>query len=626
MTVFSNWAANAIHLEWMISAVLACLFLLLLILVIQYLHGRTYKLQLQQTLFLLKQFQPAAGIENYLQTLLEESRKIIETPVSAFYMFDDKNDHFVLKAVRNQTSAQGQVGPSYSGLIPYAKEVYQPPLRLPKDALTKQLSFIKDGEVPLVSIPIKGGAGLVRLGPISKLSRSKRLKLEYLYTTTSELLSVLVETENLKTQTEIVSTSGNALHFISTMALNTQALILKTFSMTRSTLNLAGGFILSKQENRLSIMETTRLPVELERKLRKNPQFLVKLWNTAQHVEPIQIHRNHPQYGEMALELMANETSTWLLVKMYAKEVQVLFAFLNQERNPGDLDDHQKITAIRSMAYGIPFMIKNQIQLQSNTQFYISLMKRLMQTIDNLNPYTVGYSDMMSRFSIVIAQELGIPAKEIETIALAAYLSNIGVIGLSEELYLKDGTYNEEEYEIMKLHAEVGANVVEMMTGDTTVANLIRYHHERMDGNGYPFGISGEQIPIGSRIIAVVQTFLAKINGRRYRAPLSFERSLALLQAAAGTQLDPKVVDAFIHWFQSKGSHPHAANRSLGPCWEMCCVPSAICSTCPAFQQTTKNCWEFPNNNCEAHGKSCETCFVKSEVASRYATPIEKAN
>jgi HD-GYP domain-containing protein (c-di-GMP phosphodiesterase class II) len=252
---------------------------------------------------------------------------------------------------------------------------------------------------------------------------------------------------------------------------------------------------------------------------------------------------------------------------------------------------------------------------------YVNILKQLAKMIDNLNPYTVGYSEMMSRYSIVIGKQLGMPEEEIRDLALAAYLSNIGVLGLSNDLYQKEGKFTEAEYEMMKLHAEVGASMVSVTTGNKRVASYIMYHHERIDGAGYPAGLRGADIPLGARIIGVVQTFLAKINGRKGRDPLPFDRALEMLQSAAGTQLDKQVVQAFVAWFESKQQNPAFSERSLGHCWEMCCTPSSICEHCPVYQQSGgtafKNCWEYEGNLCSSHGKSCSTCFVRTEYTTR---------
>jgi hypothetical protein len=169
----------------------------------------------------------------------------------------------------------------------------------------------------------------------------------------------------------------------------------------------------------------------------------------------------------------------------------------------------------------------------------------------------------------------------------------------------------------MKLHSEVGEAIIENTIAQEEIALNIRYHHERVDGNGYPSRLVGEEIPIGARIIAVVQTFLAKINGRSYRDPLPFDDALKLLKQASGSQLDSRIVVTFLNWYEQKRKQTINSNKALGSCWELLCTPSSICLQCPAYGQTSKNCWEYQGNNCLAHGKTCETCFVYTEAMTR---------
>jgi HD-GYP domain-containing protein (c-di-GMP phosphodiesterase class II) len=217
---------------------------------------------------------------------------------------------------------------------------------------------------------------------------------------------------------------------------------------------------------------------------------------------------------------------------------------------------------------------------------------------------------------MAIARKMGLSEFQIHSIGLAAYLSNIGIIGLSDGLLNKEGIYSDKEYEQMKLHSEIGATIIENTIAQEDVALYIRHHHERMDGNGYPSRLVGENIPVGARIISVVQTFLAKINGRSYRDPLPFDDALKLINDSSDSQLDAKIVAIFLNWYEEKRAVAEG-NRAIGNCWEVCCTPSSICSQCPAFGQMNQNCWEFERNNCLAHGKTCQTCLVYTEAMSR---------
>jgi HD-GYP domain-containing protein (c-di-GMP phosphodiesterase class II) len=223
----------------------------------------------------------------------------------------------------------------------------------------------------------------------------------------------------------------------------------------------------------------------------------------------------------------------------------------------------------------------------------------------------------MYRYSIIICKELKLSKQDTKDISLAAYLSNIGVIGISDQVLTNKGKYSEVEYSMMKLHAESGASIIEATIGNSKIASYIRHHHERIDGFGYPYELKGDEIPLGGRIIAVVQTFLAKILGREYRKPIPFDQALNQLKIASGTQLDAEVVDAFINWFKEKELMNKKNNCALGSCYDMRCSPENICMKCPAYKDDSKNCWEHKEVHCEEHGNVCECCFVYTEYLYR---------
>ncbi len=148
--------------------------------------------------------------------------------------------------------------------------------------------------------------------------------------------------------------------------------------------------------------------------------------------------------------------------------------------------------------------------------------------------------------SVAIAQELGLPEHEVTRIGLAAQLHDIGKTGIPESILNKPGPLNEEEWAFMRCHTLIGERIVAAAPSLANTATLVRSSHERLDGNGYPDRLAGDDIPLGSRIIAVCDTYDAMIAPRPYREPRSVADALRELQDCAGSQFDPDVVDAFI--------------------------------------------------------------------------------
>ncbi|WP_181419265.1 HD-GYP domain-containing protein [Aneurinibacillus soli] len=573
--------------------------------------------QLEHVTRLLRHVKTSTELESNLNIILEIYSTIVDAHGYSFYILDNKQNKYLLKAVRQRHGDKDQVAPSYSGLASYEKEVYQPPLSLSPNATRQGIDLIKEGEVPLLLIPIRGERGLIRIGPISRLPKAIRSKLEFVTDLLPQMLESLIETDVLKMKTDVVVTSEHALRSISSMALDSESIIQKTLGMFASALGIPDCFLLIQQTGGFQVPALIGWSFEMQQTIIHDKELCSQLWMALDNREAAVIHKGDTPHSKLALLLQDRSAKMLLISKFIEGGREGLIVCRVHDQDGSGLSDEQMMISLRTLSKQIAKLLQTQNNIKPMTTSYVELLKLLSRTIDNLSPYTVGYSELMSRYSIVIAQEMGLSPREKQDISLAAYLSNIGVLGLSEEIYLKEGKFSEIEYEKMKLHAEVGADIIEMLIGNKTVASYIRYHHERMDGNGYPAGLRGQQIPLGARIIAVVQVFLAKMNSRKYRTALPFDKALELLKSSTGSQLDPAVVDAFDRWLQRKRNSLRNVNHSLGPCWEMCCTPSEICATCPAFQQTEKNCWEVNQNNCQAHGKSCETCFVYTEAISR---------
>ncbi|WP_164472596.1 HD-GYP domain-containing protein [Cohnella candidum] len=577
-------------------------------------RGKQYRKDLQKVTELLGNLDVSKGLEKNLTIFLEMASEFVLARTYTFYVKDAKNGCYVLKAVRHQSVDFGKVKPSYSGLTGYQKESYQPPVTLPLDALPRRTGIVKEGEVPLLSIPLKSGTGVIRIAPLRSASAKAKRGLSAFATYLEKLVDMLMESEMLKMQAEISHHSVQALKTISDVTSDhktTVSIMLETF--LRATSGRSAVFLLEKLGFRQ--VQTAGLSANAAIKLQSVLSYNGFALPRGQ--EAIVVSRGEPDFIQLPSEFTENEVQSVVGVQLQTSiGTAMLLVGYEEKMNKEQLvrfGIDQLITVIKSMTT----VLESQEPLRQLSSAHIQLFHSLARMLDDSSPYTVGYSEQMNRYSVVIAQQLGMEEDEIRDVGLAAYLSHIGVIGISNDLYQKEGKYTEIEFEKMKLHAEVGALMVGVTIGNPRVAEYIMHHHERMDGFGYPKGLKGEEIPLGARIIAVVQTFLAKINGRKSRDPLRFDQALHTLTAAAGTQLDPQVVTAFIQWFREKQKSPEVRGRSLGTCWEMCCTPESICEKCPAYHVPEVNCWEVEGNLCRNHGKSCDTCFVKTEYLTR---------
>src|SRR5918992_1057411 len=181
-------------------------------------------------------------------------------------------------------------------------------------------------------------------------------------------------------------------------------------------------------------------------------------------------------------------------------------------------------------------------------ELFIASIQSLADALELKDPYTRGHSVRVSNYSGLIAREMGIDNDSARQIELGGHLHDIGKIGVREDLLNKAGTLSSDEYSHIMTHPVLGWRILLPLLSDSPVAlNVVRSHHERIDGGGVPDGLRGDAIPREARIACVADAFDAMMSGRPYRsAQLTLEQALEELRRHAGTQFDPEVVDAFL--------------------------------------------------------------------------------
>jgi HD-GYP domain-containing protein (c-di-GMP phosphodiesterase class II) len=169
----------------------------------------------------------------------------------------------------------------------------------------------------------------------------------------------------------------------------------------------------------------------------------------------------------------------------------------------------------------------------------------LAETLDLRDPSTALHSRTVGQLARASALEMGLPADRVERIQAAGVLHDLGKLGIADAILFKPGPLDDGEWKEMKRHPEVGARILEH-AGMHDIAAWVRAHHERVDGRGYPAGLTGEKISLEARILAVADAYEAMTADRPYRAGMPMEAACAELWACAGSQFDPDVVEAFI--------------------------------------------------------------------------------
>jgi len=189
---------------------------------------------------------------------------------------------------------------------------------------------------------------------------------------------------------------------------------------------------------------------------------------------------------------------------------------------------------------------------EENRQLFIDSIEMIAAAVDAKDPYTKGHSSRVSQYSVILAGEIGLDEQEVAKVRASATLHDVGKIGVDDQVLRKPGVLTDEEFEQMKRHTIIGFEIVRQVQQLADTLPGIRWHHESLDGTGYPDGIRGDEIPLLVRIIAVADTFDAITTDRPYQAGRDFPSALEILKRHAGTRYDPIVVDA-LHSAYVKG-------------------------------------------------------------------------
>jgi putative nucleotidyltransferase with HDIG domain len=196
-----------------------------------------------------------------------------------------------------------------------------------------------------------------------------------------------------------------------------------------------------------------------------------------------------------------------------------------------------KSLAARTAELGEAYAVLEQNALEA--------VETLNATVDARDPYTAGHSQRVQEIALAIADELGIEGKEREAIALAGLFHDIGKLGVPDAILTKPAKLTHQEYELMKQHPTDGANIVAKFSRLQPAVPMIRHHHERWDGNGYPDRLAADAIPLGARIVGLADAWDAMTTDRPYHRALHRHEAEAELRDNRGTQFAPAVVDAF---------------------------------------------------------------------------------
>jgi response regulator RpfG family c-di-GMP phosphodiesterase len=205
-----------------------------------------------------------------------------------------------------------------------------------------------------------------------------------------------------------------------------------------------------------------------------------------------------------------------------------------------------KKKALSILVNNVSVAVENARLYQEIVSILDDTVKSFARTLDAKDKYAAGHSERVTRYCLIIARAMKLRSKEIDLLAQAGLLHDIGKIGISDLLLHKKDKLEIDEYEETKMHPVIGRDILSTIQEFNDISEIVYHHHEWYDGHGYPDGIAGDKIPLLSRIIAVADAFDAMTSSRTYRERLGIDKAVDELRRNAGTQFDPQVVEALL--------------------------------------------------------------------------------
>lgn len=276
-----------------------------------------------------------------------------------------------------------------------------------------------------------------------------------------------------------------------------------------------------------------------------NPQNRIRLLLAHEHLSPLE---------RASLGIKETEKSWIIPLKVESQGIGVLI--LGQQGTHGSHilseDSYYMVDLIADQLSNAIHRAQMNDQIQSLS---IETVIALTKTLETRDLHSASHSKLMASLSEQMAVQFNLSVRETRELCWAALLHDIGKIGVEDGILKKTGPLSDTEWEIMKTHPEIGAQIVKGASGLDCIAPLILTHHERYDGQGYPEGLAGAQIPLGGRILAVVDAYSTMIEGRPYQVKRTHAEALQELRENAGRAYDPDVVNIFLSLFNGNARH-----------------------------------------------------------------------
>lgn len=299
-------------------------------------------------------------------------------------------------------------------------------------------------------------------------------------------------------------------------------------------------------------------------KMKKNEGIVGKVISTGtpHFIENVALD---PAWAKRVDQTSGFVTHSMITVPLIAKKTAIgAFQLLNKKNEA--FFSEEDVNLSLAMANQSALALHNSQMYDELYRMFMSVIRTLATVLDARDPYTAGHSERVATYSVWIAKRMGIDHRQCEELYKAALLHDIGKIGVSDEILRKPGRLTQEEFDEMKKHPEIGANILSKMEPAGVMQDAIqtaRSHHERLNGSGYPDQLSGQAIPLFARIVGVADTFDAMTTVRPYSNGRTFLEGAEELIRCKNTLYDAQIVDAFTEVLKSCDYNPEAYKGGL---------------------------------------------------------------
>jgi len=287
-------------------------------------------------------------------------------------------------------------------------------------------------------------------------------------------------------------------------------------------------------------------PLDLK-KLYENPEFFV---TDLTHVTP-----------RYLTPLARRGNKFFLVLPFFVNQLLSGIIILGYQKPPAyDQDD---IASTRQLANQVAVALSNTRLIEELEQLHLGTLAALARAIDAKSRWTAGHSERVTKLALKIGRALGLSSKELDVLHRAGLLHDIGKIGVPAEILDKTGKLNDKEEALIREHVRLGVRILEPIAAFAEIIPIVLQHHEQFDGTGYPDGLAGKAIHVGARIFAVADTFDALTSHRPYQLAVSRERAIEIIQQGAGSQFDPKVVQALVAVMREEQQQNENGNENI---------------------------------------------------------------